>query len=113
MPLPKTQPYTFGMLTNFAQKVVRHLVAIRQRGPREAFSNTFDSEVFEAILLRWMTICNTPFSAVENTSFRLLAGCLAARARSCCSPRPHVYTRPNIAEYERTISPVTLPPLIR
>jgi len=70
-------------------------------------------EVFKAILLHWMTICNIPFNAVKDTSFRLLAGYLAAYVCSCCSSPSHVYTRPNIAENKRTISPVALPPLVR
>ena len=71
-------------------------VAIRQQSLREAFGNTtprvaFNPEVFKAILLRWMTICNIPFNAVENTSFRLLTGYLAACVRSCYSFLSYVY----------------------
>jgi hypothetical protein len=87
MPLPKkTQSYTFGVLTNVAQMEICH----RQQSLREAFGNTtprisFNPEVSKAILLRWMAICNIPFKAAENTSFRLLAGYLPACVRSCCS----------------------------
>jgi len=71
-------------------------VAIRQQSLREAFGNTtprvaFNLEVFKAILLRWMTICNIPFNVVENTRFRLLAGYLAAYVHSCYSFLSYVY----------------------
>jgi len=71
-------------------------VAIRQQSLREAFGNTtpriaFNPEMFKAILLRWMTICNNPFNAVENNSFRLLAGYLAACVRSRYSFLSYVY----------------------
>jgi len=72
-------------------------VAIHQQSLWEVFGNTtprvaFNPEVFKAILLCWMTICNIPFNTVENISFRLLAGCdLAACLRSCYSFLSYVY----------------------
>ena len=65
-------------------------LGIRLQILREPFGNATrrvvtNPDVFKAILLRWMTICNIPFDAVENVSFRFLAGDLAARVRLCCT----------------------------
>jgi hypothetical protein len=70
---------------------------IRQQSLREAFDNTtprisFNPEATKAILLRWMAICNIPFKAAENTSFRLLAGYLPAVYVLVVLPTLYVYS---------------------
>jgi hypothetical protein len=58
-------------------------VQLQQQTLQASFGNTlprvnFNSDVFENILIRWMIICNIPFIAVENPTFRLLLAYLAA-----------------------------------
>jgi hypothetical protein len=60
---------------------------VEEQRIRTAFGNTlprvaFNITVFRQILIRWIIICNIPFRGVENDSFRLLLGYLAACVRS-------------------------------
>jgi hypothetical protein len=61
-------------------------VQLQQQTLQASFGNTlprvnFNSDVFKNILIRWMIICNIPFIAVENPTFRLLLAYLAACVR--------------------------------
>jgi hypothetical protein len=54
---------------------------------RLAFGNTlprvsFNVDIFEDILTRWMALCDIPFLAVEHDCFRLLLSYLASCVRT-------------------------------